>query len=63
MKINQEYEETKKAMIRHQIDCYIDEILHTASTTDSLDFFTIEVSNHEGKFSVNYTLKNRKKVY
>ena len=63
MKINQEYEETKKAMIRHQISCYIDEILNVAKNTDSLDYFNIEVSNHEGKLSVDYTLKNRKKVY
>lgn len=53
----------KKENLKSEICCYIDEILDTAERANSLDYFNIEISNHEGRLNVEYKLKNRKKVY
>lgn len=63
MEINKQYVNSKKASLKNEIICYIDEIVDTAEKVGSLDFFNIEISNHEGKLNVEYKLKNRKKVY
>lgn len=63
MEINQQYSRTKKQNLKNEIICYIDEIVDTAEKMNSLDFFTIEIKNHEGQLNAEYTLKNRKKVY
>jgi len=54
---------TKKQSLKNEIRQYIDEIVDTAEKMNSLDYFNIEISNHEGKLNVEYKLKNRKKVY
>lgn len=53
----------KKQSLKSEIERYIDEIVDTAEKANSLDYFNIEISNHEGKLNVEYKLKNRKKVY
>lgn len=63
MEINKEYAKTKKQSLKLQIGDYIDEIIDAAENMNSLDYFNIEISNHEGKLNVEYKLKNRKKVY
>lgn len=60
---NKQYAKTKKQNLKNEMICYIDEIIDTAEKMNSLDFFNIEISNHEGKLNVEYKLKNRKKVY
>lgn len=52
MEINQQYSRTKKQSLKNEIICYIDEIVDTAEKVGSLDFFNIEISNHEGKLNV-----------
>lgn len=53
----------KKERLKSEIERYIDEIVDTAEKMNSLDFFNIEISNHQGKLNVEYKLKNRKRVY
>lgn len=63
MDIDKQYAKSKKQSLKNEIDRYIDEIVDTAEKMNSLDYFNIEISNHEGKLNVEYILKNRKKVY
>ncbi|MCF6466369.1 hypothetical protein [Clostridium sp. Cult2] len=63
MEIDKYYKKTKKSSLKNEIERYIDEIVDTAEKMNSLDYFNIEISNHEGKLNVEYKLKNRKKVY
>lgn len=57
------YNKSKKQNLKNEMMNYIDDILNTAEKMNSLDYFNIEISNHEGKLNVEYKLKNRKKVY
>lgn len=41
----------------------IEEILQHAEREDSLDYFKIEVSNHNGNLQVDYSFRERVKVY
>lgn len=63
METTKKYAETKKQSLKNEIERYIDEIVDAAEKMNSLDYFNIEISNHEGKLNVEYVLKNRKKVY
>lgn len=63
MEISKQYAKSKTQNLKNEIGRYIDEIIDTAEKMNSLDFFNIEISNHEGKLNVEYKLKNRKKVY
>lgn len=63
MEINKQYNKAKKQNLKNEMICYIDEIIDTAEKMNSLDFFNIEIWNHEGKMNVEYKLKNREKVY
>ena len=38
----------KKERLKIEIERYIDKIVDTAERTNSLDYFNIETSNHEG---------------
>ena len=53
----------KKQCLKNEIIKNIETIIDTAEKRDSLDFFNIEISNHQGKLNIEYKLKNRKKVY
>lgn len=63
MEIDKQYAKSKKQRLKNEIERYIDEIVDAAENINSLDYFNIEISNHEGKLNVEYKLKNRKKVY
>lgn len=63
VEIDKQYVRTKKQNLKNEIGRYIDEIVDAAENMNSLDYFNIEISNHEGKLSIEYKLKNRKKVY
>ncbi len=63
MEINKNYSKVKKQNLKNEIGRYIDEIMDTAEIMNSLDFFNIEIKNHDGQLNVEYKLKNRKKVY
>lgn len=55
--------QSKKQSLKNEIRKNINEIIETAEKRNSLDFFTIEISNHEGKLNIECKFKNRKKVY
>lgn len=57
------YNQSKKQCLKNEIIKNIETIIDTAEKRDSLDFFNIEISNHQGKLNIEYRLKNRKKVY
>ena len=63
MEISKQYAKSKKQSLKNEIKRYIDEIVDAAENMNSLDYFNIEISNHEGKLNVEFKLKNRKKVY
>lgn len=63
MDIDKQYARSKKQSLKNEIERYIDEIVDAAENMNSLDYFNIEISNHEGKLNVEYKLKNRKRVY
>lgn len=58
-----EHVKNKKQSLKNEIQCSIDKIIDTAEESNSLDFFTIEISNHGGQLNIEHKLKNRKKVY
>ena len=63
MEINKQYNKAKKQNLKNEIVRYIDEIVEAAEKMSSLDYFNIEIKNHDGQLNVEYVLKNRKKVY
>lgn len=63
MEINKKLAESKKLSIKNQIARRVDELIEVLDNANSLDYFTIEISNHQGNLNVDCVLKNRKKVY
>lgn len=63
MEISKQYAKSKKQSIKNQIVERVDELIEVLDKANSLDYFTIEIKNHEGSLNVDCTLKNRKKVY
>ena len=57
------YNQSKNQCLKNEINKNIEKIIDTADKRGSLDFFNIEISNHQGKLNIEYKLKNRKKVY
>ena len=57
------YNQSKKQCLKNEINKNIEKIIDTADKRGSLDFFNIEISNHQGKLNIEYKLKIRKKVY
>lgn len=63
MEISRQYTKSKKQSIKNQIVKRVDELIEVLDNANSLDYFTIEISNHQGNLNVDCVLKNRKKVY
>ena len=55
--------QSKKEKLAEQLHEYISSVLNIAETKDELDYFDIEISNHNGNLQMKYTTKDRKKVY
>jgi len=53
----------KVKLLKEELKDRIDEIIDTAAQVRSLDYFNIEISNHEGKLNVEYKLKDRSVLY
>jgi len=53
----------KVKLLKEELKDRIDEIIDTAAQVRSLDYFNIEISNHEGKLNVEYKLKGRSVLY
>lgn len=49
--------------LKDKINEFIDVVIDKAVEDDKLDYFDIEISNHQGNLNMKYSLKDRKKVY
>lgn len=54
---------SNKKKIREQIHSFIDAVIDKADEDEKLDFFQIEISNHQGNLQMDYSVRDRKKVY
>ncbi|NLY44755.1 MAG: hypothetical protein GX053_02010 [Tissierella sp.] len=51
------------AKLKNKISEFIDVVIDKAVEDDKLDYFHIEISNHNGNLQMDYKLRDRKKVY
>ena len=49
--------------LKRQITEFINAAIDTAEKSEKLDHINIEISNHQGNLQMDYTLRDRKKVY
>lgn len=49
--------------LRINIFSFVEKVLEKALKEDSLDYFQIEVSNHNGNLQLDHKFRDRKKVY
>lgn len=52
-----------KKKIKEQIQSFINCVIDKADEDKKLDYFNIEISNHNGNLQMDYSLRDRKKVY
>ena len=51
------------AKLKQKINEFVDVVIDKAVEDDKLDYFNIEISNHNGNLQMDYRLKKKKKVY
>lgn len=56
-------EDNKKENIKYQVNVFLDSVLNIADNQGKLDYFTMEISNHNGNLKMDYKFKDVKKVY
>lgn len=56
-------EENKKEMLIYQINSYIEQVLNLIDNQGKLDYFNIEIKNHQGNLNMQCNIADRKKVY
>lgn len=52
--------EAKKQMLEYQINEFVKS---TLKNEDKIDYFDINISNHNGNLQMNCTFKDKKKAY
>lgn len=52
-----------KDKLKVKINEFIDTVINKAADDNKLDYFNIEISNHNGNLQMDYSLRDRKKVY
>ena len=52
-----------KDKLKEKIYEFIEATLSIAEKEDKLDHFSLEVSNHQGNLQMDYSLRDRKKIY
>lgn len=55
--------DTKYSLLFDHLTQQIKQVLDSACEENSLDYFKIEISNHNGSVQVDYQLRERTKVY
>lgn len=55
--------ENKKEILIHQINSYVERTLNLIDDQGKLDYFDIEIKNHQGNLNIKYNIADRKKVY
>jgi len=53
----------KKESIKKSIATYIDDVLESAEEKGSIDFFKIEINNHNGTLQIDHKFRSREKLY
>lgn len=52
-----------KERLKIKINEFVDVVIDKADADEKLDYFNIEISNHQGNLQMDYSLRDRKKVY
>lgn len=52
-----------KEKLKAQINEFIDNVIDKVEEDNKIDYFQIEISNHQGNLQMDYSLRDRKKVY
>lgn len=52
-----------KGKLKAKINEFINIVVEKADQEGKIDYFNIEISNHQGNLQMEYSLKDRKKVY
>ena len=55
--------ETKKDSIKEFIQIYLNNFIEEADNSGNLDFFKIEINNHNGTLQIDHKFRSREKVY
>lgn len=55
--------ENKRKCLENRIMEFVQSVFKVAEKDNNLDFFSIEISNHQGNLQMDYTLKKRGKAY
>ena len=53
----------KEEEIKKYLNQYIDNFLKEASKKNNLDFFKIEINNHNGTLQIDHQFRSRDKIY
>lgn len=56
-------EDYRKNKLKEEINQYINNTLDKAAEDNKLDYFNIEINNHNGSLQLEFTNMARKKVY
>lgn len=57
----EKYKKIKK--IQEKIHVYLEDAMETLAEKDGLDYFNIEISNHNGNLQFDYKTRVREKAY
>ena len=52
-----------KDKLKAKIEEFINVVIDKAAEEGKIDFFNIEISNHQGNLQMDYSLRGREKVY
>lgn len=53
----------KKDKLKTKINEFINIVIDKADKEDKLNYFNIEITNHDGNLQLDYSMRDRKKVY
>lgn len=57
------YNSIKKENMQKKITQYVEKVLINADANDSLDYFKIDVTNHNGTLQLEHQYRKREKAY
>lgn len=55
--------DNNKNKLKEKISEFTDTVIDKAAEDNKIDYFHIEISNHNGNLQMDYKLRDRKKVY
>lgn len=54
---------TKHTLIKQKISAYLDDVLNRAELEGKIDYFKLEVNNHNGNLQMDILFREREKAY